>query len=52
MRCLVGQAAAYLFHRKQGLREWLHVVAPSRHAYELKYYNIDQGAEEEEEKAE
>lgn len=35
------------FQRKQGLREWLHVVAPSRNTYELKYYNIDQAADEE-----
>ena len=34
------------------LRDWLHVIASSKTAYELRYYNIhEQDAEEDEEKA-
>jgi hypothetical protein len=29
-----------------GLREWLHVVAPNRGSYELKYFDIAQDEEE------
>merc|ERR1712054_99413 len=33
--------------KKQQLRDWLHVIASSKTAYELRYYNIhDQEAEE------
>jgi len=44
------------FLKKQSLRDWLRVVATSKTAYELRYYNIDEQAEgdegeEEEEKA-
>ncbi len=37
------------FLKKQGLREWLHVVAPNRGSYELKYFDIDGNDEEGEE---
>merc|ERR1711935_779501 len=36
--------------KKQQLRDWLHVIASSKTAYELRYYNIhEQDAEEDEE---
>ena len=35
--------------KKQQLRDWLHVIASSKTAYELRYYNIhEQDAEEDE----
>merc|ERR1711988_1479203 len=35
--------------KKQQLRDWLHVIASSKSAYELRYYNIhEQDAEEDE----
>jgi len=35
--------------KKQQLRDWLHVIASSKNAYELRYYNIhEQDAEEDE----
>ena len=35
--------------KKQQLRDWLHVIASSKNAYELRYYNIhDQDADEDE----
>merc|ERR1711990_332876 len=35
--------------KKQQLRDWLHVIANTKTAYELRYYNIhDQDAEEDE----
>ena len=37
------------FLKKQQLRDWLHVIASSKTAYELRYYNIhEQDAEEDE----
>ena len=36
--------------KKQQLRDWLHVIASSKNAYELRYYNIhEQDAEEDDE---
>eukprot|EP01027_Heterolobosea_sp_BB2_P022155 GEZU01032597.1.p3 GENE.GEZU01032597.1~~GEZU01032597.1.p3 ORF type:complete len:146 (-),score=58.77 GEZU01032597.1:1631-2008(-) len=32
--------------KKQELRDWLHVIATSKNAYELKYFNIAQQGEE------
>merc|ERR1719409_709977 len=29
--------------KKQSLRDWLHVIASSKTAYELRYYNIHEG---------
>ena len=38
------------FLKKQQLRDWLHVIASSKNAYELRYYNIhEQDADEDEE---
>jgi large subunit ribosomal protein L22e len=37
------------FLKKQSLRDWLRVIAKGKFAYELKYYNIDEQGEEEEE---
>ena len=35
--------------KKQQLRDWLHVIASSKNAYELRYYNIhEQDADEDE----
>jgi len=35
--------------KKQQLRDWLHVIASSKTAYEMRYYNIhEQDAEEDE----
>ena len=46
-RYLKYLAKKYL--KKQQLRDWLHVIASSKNAYELRYYNIhDQDAEEDE----
>ena len=33
--------------KKQQLRDFLHVVAPQRHSYELRYFNINADEEEE-----
>ena len=46
-RYLKYLAKKYL--KKQQLRDWLHVIASSKTAYELRYYNIhEQDAEEDE----
>lgn len=34
--------------KKQQLRDWLHVVASSKNAYELRYFNISEEGEQEE----
>ncbi|GJD12368.1 60S ribosomal protein L22 [Galdieria sulphuraria] len=34
--------------KKQQLRDWLHVVACSKNAYELRYFNISEEGEQEE----
>ena len=36
------------FLKKQGLREWLRVVAIDKQSYELKYFNIQQDEADEE----
>lgn len=36
------------FLKKNQLRDWLHVIASSKSAYELRYFNIGQDDEEEE----
>lgn len=33
--------------KKEHLRDFLHVVAPNKHTYELRYFNINQDDEEE-----
>ncbi|KAL6597290.1 ribosomal protein L22e [Neocallimastix californiae] len=33
--------------KKSSLRDWLRVVASSKSAYEIRYYNVDQGVDEE-----
>jgi large subunit ribosomal protein L22e len=41
------------FLKKQQLRDWLHVIAANKNTYELRYFNIhDQEEEEEEAKTE
>jgi large subunit ribosomal protein L22e len=35
--------------KKQQLRDWLRVIATTKNAYELRYFNIHDQAEEEEE---
>ncbi|OUM65613.1 hypothetical protein PIROE2DRAFT_41525, partial [Piromyces sp. E2] len=35
------------FLKKSSLRDWLRVVASSKSAYEIRYYNVDQAADEE-----
>eukprot|EP00929_Paragymnodinium_shiwhaense_P110850 TRINITY_DN78147_c0_g1_i1.p2 TRINITY_DN78147_c0_g1~~TRINITY_DN78147_c0_g1_i1.p2 ORF type:complete len:132 (+),score=31.31 TRINITY_DN78147_c0_g1_i1:32-397(+) len=35
--------------KRQELRDYLHVIAPNKHTYELKYYKISEGADAEEE---
>lgn len=37
------------FLKKNQLRDWLHVIASDKNSYELRYFNIDQDDEEEEE---
>lgn len=36
------------FLKKQQLRDWMRVVAVNKNTYEIKYYNIDQEDEDEE----
>lgn len=40
------------FLKKQQLRDWLHVIAANKTTYELRYFNIHDQEEEEEEKTE
>jgi len=40
------------FLKKQTLKDYLHVVANSKSSYQLKYYNINQGGDDEEAEAE
>jgi large subunit ribosomal protein L22e len=35
--------------KKQQLRDFLHVVAPAKNTYELRYFNINAGGDDEEE---
>jgi len=37
------------FLKKQQLRDWLRVVASSKHAYEIRYFNIHEAEDDDEE---
>lgn len=41
-----GAARRYL--KKQNLRDFLHVIAPNKTSYELRYFNINNDNEDEE----